>query len=120
MRLKNIMLVVSDVEKSKNFYQDLFGLQVVVDMGENIVMTEGLVLQGKEVWEKALDCKVEMGKYNAVLYFEETNLECFQQKLEESQYDIQYLHPILECNGQRILRMYDLDGHIIEVRGEKI
>ena len=31
MRLKNILIVVNDIEKSKQFYHDLFGLDVVLD-----------------------------------------------------------------------------------------
>ncbi len=41
MRLKNILLVVSDVEQSKHFYQDLFGLQIIRDFGENVILSEG-------------------------------------------------------------------------------
>ena len=28
MRLKNILIVVKDIEKSKQFYHDLFGLEL--------------------------------------------------------------------------------------------
>ena len=35
MRLKNVLLVVSDIEQSKRFYYDLFGLQIVRDFGDN-------------------------------------------------------------------------------------
>lgn len=31
MKLKNILIVVKDIEKSKQFYHDLFGLNVVLD-----------------------------------------------------------------------------------------
>lgn len=45
MRLKNILFVVKDIEVSKVFYKDLFGLSIIADFGENVVLTEGLVLQ---------------------------------------------------------------------------
>lgn len=45
MRLKNVLVVVKDMEKSKRFYHDLFGLDMVVDHGGNVILTEGLVLQ---------------------------------------------------------------------------
>ena len=44
MKLKNILFVVDDIEVSKKFYKDLFGLCVTLDMGENVMLTEGLVL----------------------------------------------------------------------------
>ena len=31
MKLKNILIVVKDIEKSKQFYNDLFGLDLVLD-----------------------------------------------------------------------------------------
>lgn len=51
MRLKNILIVVKDIEKSKKFYKELFGLEIVADFGENVVLTEGLALQEKRLWE---------------------------------------------------------------------
>lgn len=30
MKLKNIVIVVKDIQKSKQFYQDVFGLEVVL------------------------------------------------------------------------------------------
>ena len=44
MKLKNVLIVVKDMEKSKKFYHDLFGLDVVLDNGGNVILTEGLVL----------------------------------------------------------------------------
>lgn len=56
MKLKNILIVVKDIEKSKQFYHDLFGLDVILDNDGNMILTEGLVLQdeksGKVFWEK--------------------------------------------------------------------
>ena len=45
MKLKNVLIVVNDIEKSIAFYRDLFGLLVVVDNDGNVIMTEGLALQ---------------------------------------------------------------------------
>lgn len=44
MRLKNVLIVVKDIEKSKKFYHDLFGLETVIDNDGNMVLTEGLAL----------------------------------------------------------------------------
>ena len=37
MKLKNILFVVSDMERSKVFYRDLFGLEVIADYEGNVV-----------------------------------------------------------------------------------
>lgn len=39
MKLKNVLIVVEDIEKSKAFYKELFGLDVVVDFDGNVILT---------------------------------------------------------------------------------
>ena len=48
MKLKNILIVVNDIELAKKFYHDLFGLEVLLDSDGNVIMTEGLVLQDEK------------------------------------------------------------------------
>ena len=55
MRLRNILIVVEDIEKSKKFYHDLFGLDVILDNEGNVILTEGLVLQEKTIWKNFLE-----------------------------------------------------------------
>ena len=45
MKLRNVVIVVNDIEKSIKFYRDLFGLQVILDQDGNVIMSEGLVIQ---------------------------------------------------------------------------
>ena len=116
MVLRNFLLVVNDIEVSKAFYRDLFGLQVVTDFGENVILSGGLVLQEKKVWEQAIRKKVVMGDGSAELYFEEVDMEGFVEKLENSSYTIKMVHPLVkDIYGKKVLRMYDPDGHMIEV-----
>ena len=50
-------------------------------------------------------------------HFEEDNFDEFADKLKEC--DVEYVHPIVEHSwGQRVVRFYDPDKHIIEVGGE--
>ena len=52
---------------------------------------------------------------NAEIVFEEQNFDGFLNKLKEYP-DIEYLGEVIELSwGQRVIRFYDLDGHIIEV-----
>lgn len=44
MKLKNVLIVVKDIEKSKQFYHDLFGLNIIQSHDGNVILTEGLVL----------------------------------------------------------------------------
>ena len=52
--LKNVLIVVDDIEKSIEFYRDLFGLQVILKNEGNVILSEGLVLQDADIWGKTL------------------------------------------------------------------
>ena len=54
MRLRNILIVVKDIERSIRFYHDLFGLDIVLGNDGNIILTEGLVLQDEKIWKDFL------------------------------------------------------------------
>ena len=116
MKLKNILFVVQDIEKSKEFYRSLFGLEVISDFGENVILTEGLVLQEKKLWEEFIERSVTIGGNDAELYFEENNIDGFLNVLENSNFSIKYLNKCIEHDwGQRVIRFYDPDKHVIEV-----
>ena len=71
MKLKNILIAVDDIERSKQFYHDLFGLDMVLDNDGNMILTEGLVLQDKRIWEKFLQKEIIPESNACELYFEE-------------------------------------------------
>ncbi len=116
MKLKNILLVVDDVEKSIVFYKEIFGLQVLKRFDGNVILTEGLVLQDRKIWENLIEQKVSCSSNASELYFVENNLEEFQKKLEESSFEINYVHKLKKYSwGQKAIRIYDPDGHMIEI-----
>lgn len=117
MKLKNILIVVKDIEKSKRFYHELFGLDVVLNGEGNVILTEGLVLQEEHVWKQHLGEDIIQKSNSCELYFEEQNIEAFSKKVEELYPTLQYVNRLTEYNwGQKVLRFYDLDGHLIEIR----
>ena len=116
MRLKNILLVVDNIEKSVAFYKELFGLQVLKDFDGNVILTEGLVLQDRKIWENLIEQQIVYGGNAAELYFIESDLDGFQEKLKQSSFEIRYVHPLKTHSwGQRAIRIYDPDGHMIEI-----
>lgn len=116
MKLKNILIVVEDIERSKKFYKDLFGLDVVLDNEGNVILTEGLVLQEKKIWQSFLGKEVIARNHAAELYFEEKEIEKFVEKLDVYELPIVYLNKLLEHSwGQKVVRFYDPDGNLIEV-----
>lgn len=116
MKLKNILIVVKDIERSKKFYHDLFGLNTILDSDGNMILTEGLVLQDEEIWKKFLGKDVIPESNSCELYFEETDIEGFIEKLEKLYPSIQYVNRLMVHSwGQKVVRFYDLDGNLIEV-----
>lgn len=115
MKLKNPMLVVTDIDKSVEFYKNVFGLHVIMDFGANKTLTGGLVLQTLETWQEFIGTDdILFGGKNCEVYFEEDNFDKFTEKLNK--FDIDYVHPIKEHSwGQRVVRIYDPDKHIIEI-----
>ena len=98
MKLKNILLVVEDVERSRKFYHDLFGLDVILDLDGNVILTEGLVLQDARVWEQLIGKPFTCGDGDAELYFEENELDTFLEKLNLYPQEIRFLNPLTESD----------------------
>lgn len=119
MKLKNILIVVDDIETSILFYKELFGLDVILDSDGNVILTEGLVLQDRKIWEAFIEREVTYGHHDAELYFEENDLDAFQDKLDHCSFAIEYVNRIMHhSRGQRVIRIYDPDHHVIEI-GER-
>ena len=119
MKYKGTLIAVSDMEKSRQFYHDVLGMNVVADFGANVTLDGGLVLQTLDTWTSFIRTdKVVLPNNAGELYFEEEDMDAFSDHLK--QFDICYVHPLFEHRwGQRVVRFYDPDRHIIEV-GEKI
>ena len=116
MRLKNILIVTKDIEKSRKFYHDLFGLEMVLDNEGNMILTEGLVLQDEKIWRDFLGRDIVPENNSSELYFEEADIEAFVEKLERLYPDIKYVNKLMTHSwGQKVVRFYDLDSNLIEV-----
>ena len=116
MRLKNVLIVTKDIDRSRQFYHDLFGLDVLLDNDGNMILTEGLVLQDEKIWKSFLERDVIPENNACELYFEETDIESFVKKLEEMYPETRYVNRLMTHSwGQRVVRFYDPDGNLIEV-----
>lgn len=116
MKLRNVLIVVKDIERSRQFYHDLFGLEKIVDNDGNMILTEGLVLQEKKYWKEFLGKEIIPENNSCELYFEESNIEGFIEKLEKYYPDVKYVNRLMTHSwGQKVIRFYDPDGNLIEV-----
>lgn len=114
MKLKNVLIVVEDTERSKKFYEELFGLSPVLDRDGNVILTEGLVLQERKIWEQLLGKTAVRESNSFELYFEESDLKAFSEKLERLYPSVRYAGSG-KAEEQGNLRFYDPDGNLIEV-----
>ena len=110
------VFAVQDMKVARAFYEELFGLVVAEDYGRNIVFDCGLSLQQDFDWLTGV-AREDMKKKenNCEIYFEQEDLDGFARRLKTMQ-EIVWLHDVKEYPwGQRVLRFYDLDEHLIEV-----
>ncbi|MCI7692312.1 MAG: VOC family protein [Oscillospiraceae bacterium] len=113
------MIVVSDMEKTVEFYKNVLGLDVIQDFGANKTLTGGISLQTEESYKEFIGKdKISYGGDNFELYFEEDEIDAFFENLKE--FNVELVHPVQEHSwGQRAVRIYDPDRNIIEV-GESL
>nr|WP_319488989.1 VOC family protein [uncultured Caproiciproducens sp.] len=115
MKYTSTLIAVADMKKSKNFYHDILGLEAVADFGANVTLSGGVVLQTLDSWKDFIKTdKITFQNNVCELYFEEDDMDNFIEHLKA--FDITYVHPLFEHRwGQRVVRFYDLDKHIVEV-----
>lgn len=118
MNYQGTLIAVKDIEQAKAFYQSVLELDVMVDAGEHVQLTEEIFLQTVDSWADFIhkkETEVVLENNAIELYFETKDMDAFIERLAARK-DIEYLHPLLEHSwGQRAIRFYDLDKHIIEV-----
>jgi len=115
------VLFVKDAKKAQSFYEKILGFKVKADFGgENIIFEEGFTL-----WQISDQDRISqtLGMGNIInpaiasrfeLCFETDELDTIYQTLKEN--DVKFLNEIhVELWGQRNIRFYDYDGHLIEV-----
>ena len=119
MKYTCTLLAVTDMERSKRFYREVLGLGVVNDFGANVVLEGGIALQTLDTWKTFIRTDRVLLPNNAgELYFEEADMDAFCALLAACA--PRYVHePFTHRWGQRVVRFYDPDMHIIEV-GEQM
>lgn len=117
MKYAGTLLSVRDMTRARRLYEGLLGCVVSMDLGVHIAYTNGVFLQEEHSWRafigKDAD-EIVYGANNAELYFQEHEIESFYVRMRV--FDVELVHDLTEHSwGQRVVRFYDYDGHIIEV-----
>ena len=115
MKLISAMLVVKDINQSVDFYETVLGLKIISDFGANKTLSGGLALQTLDSYKQFIETdNIRFGGNNSEIYFEVDDFDEFAEKIKKL--EIEYVHPVKEHGwGQRVVRFYDPDYHIVEV-----
>jgi uncharacterized glyoxalase superfamily protein PhnB len=112
------LIVVDEMARSQYFYEQLLSLKVKFDFGENVQFEGDFSIHLKSHFQSLLG---DMMQYPVTkkahwgeLYFQTDELESIYQHLNEA--GVEFIHPIREQPwGQRVMRLYDPDSHVIEI-----
>jgi len=100
MKLRGFLIAVDDIEASRRFYEDVFGLETVQDNDGNMVLGRGSTPRAN----------------SSELYFEEEDVDGFVSRLLSLYPDTEIVcGPTTHSWGQRVVRFYDPDGNLVEV-----
>ncbi len=118
MRFVNPIPFVRDISISKIFYCEMLGLAVSRDFGDFVMFETGFAIhEGKAlettVWGQPSTASQPYGRQNILLYFEHDTLDALFERIAAN---VNLIHPIeTQAWGQRVFRLYDPDGHAIEI-----
>jgi catechol 2,3-dioxygenase-like lactoylglutathione lyase family enzyme len=108
------LITVSDIKKSRNFYETILEQKVESDYGENISFG-GFAIHSRPHFKMLINNKdIIVGANNFELYFEYDNVEQIVEKLKLEK--VEFVHELREQPWkQLVVRFYDLDKNIIEI-----
>ncbi len=119
IEFQSTVLLVSNIQRARGFYEDLLGQKVVLDFGVNVTFAGGWALWQVDrafemIYNQSYDEQEPVDRRSLELYFETDDLDTAWEMLQQAQVPV--VHAILEQPwGQRVVRVYDPDGYVVEV-----
>ncbi len=119
IQYQSAVIFVKEIDASRHFYETLLDQEVEMDFGPNVSFKGGFAIwqvdhAAQMIYEGPLNGNGQLGRKNLELYFETPDLERVWNRLLEA--EVWAVHPLREHPwGQRVFRVYDPDGHIVEI-----
>lgn len=121
MEIKPVSTVLfcRDIKTSRRFYEETLGQKVLMDHGLNVGFAGGFALWQADfalqtIFGAAARDASDLGRGNLEIYFESDQLDETVALLQKN--GVEFIHPLVEQPwGQRVIRFYDPDRHIVEV-----
>jgi catechol 2,3-dioxygenase-like lactoylglutathione lyase family enzyme len=116
------LLAVESIERARYFYEQALGMKVQYDFGVNVSFEGNLAIHLKGHFQDLLGgperFPVLFGANDGELVFESDEIEAAQERLKQN--GVEFIHEMVEQPwGQRVMRFYDPDRHVIEI-GERM
>ena len=116
----NTIVFVNDMVKARYFYENVLKLKIEVDYDVLVIYENRLAIHEGNKLQKTIFGKVQsrlqkrFGRKNIDIYFETNELGKMEKLLEKE--DVKFIHKIQQQEwGQKVLRCYDPDMHIVEI-----
>jgi uncharacterized glyoxalase superfamily protein PhnB len=112
------LIVVEDMARSRQFYEQLLEQKVKFDFGVDVAFEGDFTLHLKSHFQSLLGdaskYPITSKAHNGELYFDSDEIESTYQRLQAA--GVEFIEAIQEQPwGQRAMRLYDPDGHILEI-----
>ncbi|WRS28371.1 VOC family protein [Oscillospiraceae bacterium MB08-C2-2] len=115
MKYQGCLLAVKNIAASKQFYEKVLHQNVVMDIGVHVTFESFSLQQGYAELVGLADDSVKEQSHNFQVYFEVEDLDKVYAEMKSIS-DLQWVHEIKEYPwGQRDIRVYDPDKHIVEI-----
>lgn len=115
MKYQGCLLAVNNIDVSKQFYEKVLHQKIIMDIDTHVTF-EGFSLQ--EGYSELIGISANSSKepsHNFQLYFEVEDLDIIYAEMKNIS-DLRWVHEIKEYPwGQRDIRVYDPDNHIVEI-----
>jgi predicted enzyme related to lactoylglutathione lyase len=120
MKHVDTIVLVEDINVSKQFYSNVMGLEILYDWGNMVIFKERFSIHQADrlMPEQEIHKLLHTGKQgcsNVDIYFETEDIEEEYNRLVQK--EVKIIHGIIELPWQKIFRIYDPDNHIIEIGG---
>ncbi len=112
------LIAVEDMTRSRQFYEQLLEQKVKFDFGVDVAFEGGLTIHLKSHFQSLLGdaarYPITLKSHNGELYFDADDIETVYRRLQAA--GVEFIEGIQEQPwGQRTMRLYDPDGHILEI-----
>lgn len=115
MKYQGCLLAVKDISASRHFYEQVLHQNAVMDIGVHVTFGGFSLQQGYAELVGVTADSVKEQSHNFQVYFEVGDLDKAYAELKSIS-GLQWVHEIKEYPwGQRDIRIYDPDRHIVEI-----